>query len=364
MALRCGIVGLPNVGKSTIFNALTAAGIQAENYPFCTIEPNTGVVTVPDRRLEVLDGIVHSRRVVPTTIEFVDIAGLVKGAAQGEGLGNKFLANIRETTAIVHVVRCFDDDNVVHVDGHPHPVRDVETIELELGLADIETVEKRLDRTRRVAKSGDMTAKAELEFFEGLFGHLAAGKSARSYAVPEAREGAFRDCHLLTAKPILYVANVDDASLAEGNDYSRALEQHAAEQGAAVVRICGQVEAELAELDDAEKREFLEELGTDEPGLNRLIRAAYELLNLITYFTAGPKEVRAWTIRRGTLAPDAAGEIHSDFVKHFIRAEVIPFAVYEEVGGEQAAREKGLLQIEGKDYEVQDGDVMHFRTSA
>ena len=361
MALTCGIVGLPNVGKSTIFNALTAAGIQAENYPFCTIEPNTGVVTVPDPRLGALDDIVHSKQVIPTTIEFVDIAGIVKGASKGEGLGNKFLANIRETTAIVHVVRCFDDDNVVHVDGAPDPLRDVETIEVELGLADIETVEKRLDRARKTAKSGDKQAKAEVDFFEALLAHIGDGHAARTFEVPDAMATAYRDCFLLTAKPILYVANVDDASLADGNDYSAALEAHAAERGAGVVRICGQVEAELSELEDEEKREFLEELGADEPGLHRLIRAAYALLQLITFFTAGEKEVRAWTIRRGDLAPRAAGTIHSDFESNFIRAEVIPYETYVDLGGETAAKDKGQMRLEGKEYEMQDGDVVHFR---
>jgi hypothetical protein len=364
MPLTCGIVGLPNVGKSTIFNALTAAGIQAENYPFCTIEPNTGVVEVPDSRLQALDEIVHSERIMPTTIEFVDIAGLVKGASQGEGLGNKFLANIRETTAIIHVVRCFDDDNVVHVDGSPHPLRDVETIEIELGLADIETIEKRLDRARRQAKSGDKTAKAEEVFFSALLEHVGDGQQARSFEVPDALAAAYRECHLLTAKPVLYVANVDDASLGEGNEYSASLEAFADQAGAGCVRICGQVEGELAELEDEEKQEFLDELGASEPGLHRLIHSAYALLHLITYFTAGEKEVRAWTIQRGTLAPDAAGEIHTDFVKHFIRAEVIPYQTYVDMKGEQAAKEKGLMQVEGKEYEVQDGDVVHFRTSA
>jgi hypothetical protein len=361
MALTCGIVGLPNVGKSTIFNALTAAGIQAENYPFCTIEPNTGVVTVPDARLAGLDGIVHSKQVIPTTIEFVDIAGIVKGASKGEGLGNKFLANIRETTAIVHVVRCFDDDNVVHVDGSPDPIRDVETIEVELGLADIETVEKRIDRARKVARSGDKQAKLEVDFFEGLLSHISDGHPARTFEVPDAVSKAFRDCFLLTAKPILYVANVDDASLASGNDYSRALEEYAAKANAQVVRICGQVEAELSELPDDEKREFLEELGVDEPGLNRLIRTAYTLLDLITFFTAGEKEVRAWTIRRGDRAPRAAGQIHSDFEHNFIRAEVIPFETYLELGGEHGAKDKGQMRLEGKEYVMQDGDVVHFR---
>ena len=364
MGLTCGIVGLPNVGKSTIFNALTAAGIQAENYPFCTIEPNTGVVVVPDPRLGQLDALIASKSVVPTTIEFVDIAGLVKGAAQGEGLGNQFLANIRETTAIIHVVRCFDDDNVVHVDGHTDPARDAETIELELGLADLETVEKRIDRSRRVAKSGDKQARAEVEFFEALRDHLSSGQPARSFAVPDVMALAVRDCHLLTAKPVLYVANVDEDGLAKGNAHSEALDAFAHARGAEVVRICGKVEAELSELADDEKREFLADLGFEEHGLNRLIRAAYALLELVTFFTAGPKEIRAWTIRQGTRAPRAAAEIHTDFEKHFIRAEVIAFDRYIELGGEAGAKAKGAMQVEGKEYVVADGDVVFFRTSA
>lgn len=361
MALQCGIIGLPNVGKSTIFNALTAAGIAAENYPFCTIEPNTGVVEVPDARLKALDDIVHGKRIVPATVEFVDIAGLVRGAAAGEGLGNKFLSHIRETHAVIHVIRCFDDDNVVHVDGSPDPLRDIETIEFELGMADIDTVQKRLDRVTKTAKSGDKRARAEVEFFQALVDHLSSDRPARTFEVPSSLQAAFKECCLLTAKPILFVANVDETSLESGNAYSEALERYATERGSRVVRICGQSEAELSELDDEDKLHFLQDLGVEEPGLHRLIRTAYSLLGLQTFFTAGEIEVRAWTIREGELAPKAAGEIHSDFESNFIRAEVIAYDEYIAAGGEAGAKSKGVMRLEGKEYVVQDGDVVHFR---
>ena len=360
MGIKCGIVGLPNVGKSTLFNALTRAQIAAENYPFCTIDPNVGVVPVPDPRLDALAAIVKPERILPATVEFVDIAGLVAGAAQGEGLGNKFLSHIRETDAIAHVVRCFENDDIVHVAGRINPLDDVAVINTELALADLESVERALQRAEKTAKAGDKDAIKLRDLLKRLREHLDGGRPARSLISDEEERKLVRDFHLITLKPLMFVANVAEKGF-ENNPHLDALRKLAAQENAEVVPVCAAIEAEISQLEEADRGEFLSELGLSEPGLNRVIRAGYKLLGLQTYFTAGVKEVRAWTVKVGATAPQAAGVIHTDFEKGFIRAEVIAYDDYIKYHGEAGAKEVGKLRLEGKEYIVQEGDVMHFR---